>query len=199
MPSRSARADNSSKPMTQMRSRTRGVSESESESESESDASDASDPRDRATTPMPPSRMPASRAPPRQPRRPLDVPVHRVLLATSQEAQYWRRLRGALETWAARLPAAKGAAVRDFATRASPDVFITAEAEKSLQDGEKGLLGVQTRLHRNVDRQRGLGARRGGAGVLVPLARNDSQLSQSLTCSDSASGRTMGPAHQLRV
>ena len=58
-----------------------------------------------------------------------DVVHPRVLLATSQEAQYFRRLRGALEAWAGRLPAAKGAAVRDFATRASPGVFITAEGE----------------------------------------------------------------------
>jgi hypothetical protein len=57
-------------------------------------------------------------------------------LATSQEAQYWRRLRGALEAWAARLQPAKGAAVRDFATRASPGVFITAEGEMAQDDDE---------------------------------------------------------------
>ena len=54
-----------------------------------------------------------------------------------------RRLRGALEAWAARLPAAKAAAVRDFAMRASSDVFITAEAEREVltKRGKKDYLG----------------------------------------------------------
>ena len=111
----------------------------------------------------------------------------RVLLATSQEAQYWRRLRGALEAWAARLPAAKAAAVRDFATRAAPGVFITAEAERK----------VLRKRHGKQDRTDYMGSKLISiatltvTGILVRIVvvpecwchgGHDSQLSQSFTC-----------------
>ena len=111
-----------------------------------------------------------------------DVVHPRVLLATSQEAQYWRRLRGALEAWAARLPATKGAAVRDFATRASPGVFITAEGEMAQDDGTKAdlwakLVSIATLTVADVLVR----------VVVVPecwchYGEEFSQLSQSFTC-----------------
>ena len=62
----------------------------------------------------------------------------RVLLVMSQEAQYWRRLRGAQEAWAARLPAAKAAAVREFARRASPACLSPPRRkEKLLENGKE--------------------------------------------------------------
>ena len=115
----------------------------------------------------------------------VDAPVHpRVLLATSQEAQYWRRLRGALEAWAARLPAAKGAAVRDFAMRSSCDVFITAEAERQVltKRGKKAYLGSKLVSIATLTVNEVL-----LRVVVVPECwchgGYDSQLSQSLTCS----------------
>ena len=113
----------------------------------------------------------------------VDAPVHpRVLLATSQEGQYWRRLRGALEAWAARLPAAKAAAVRDFAMRASPDVFITAEAERVVltKQGKKADLGSKLVSIATLTVNEVL-----VRVVVVPECwfNGGSQLSQSLTCS----------------
>ena len=132
-------------------------SESESESESESDASDASDASDTsdasgsgANTESDPAESDVAESGGPQPAEAaVDAPVHpRVLLATSQEAQYWRRLRGALEAWAARLPAAKAAAVRDFAMRASPDVFITAEAQREVLTKRGVYSSIQLRFYR---------------------------------------------------
>ena len=110
-----------------------------------------------------------------------NAPVHpRVLLATSQEAQYWRRLRGALEAWAARLPAAKAAAVRDFAMRASPDVFITAEAERVVltKQGTKADLGSKL-VHIATLTVNEVLVR----VVVVPQCCCDGSRNESLTCS----------------
>ena len=104
----------------------RVFADSGSGSDSDSESSDTSDSGDDSES---------DAAEPQASNQSGDVVHPRVLLATSQEAQYFRRLRGALEAWAGRLPAAKGAAVRDFATRASPGVFITAEGEaKDIDD-----------------------------------------------------------------
>ncbi len=178
-------------------------SESESESESESDASgasgasDASDASDSddsddsdasgsgANTESDPAESDVAESGGPQPAEAaVDAPVHpRVLLAGSQEAQYWRRLRGALEAWAARLPAAKGAAVRDFATRASPGVFITAEAQREVltKRGRKQYLGSKLVSIATLTVNQVL-----VRIVVVPECwchgRHDSEQSQSLTC-----------------
>jgi len=102
------------------------------------------------------------------------------LLATSQEAYYWRRLRGALEAWAARLPAAKAAAVRDFAARAAPGVFITAEAERVVltKRGTKADLGSKLVSILTLTVNEVL-----VRVVVVPQCCCDGSRNESLTCS----------------
>ncbi len=152
--------------------------------ESDSDVSDASGSGDDTESDAAKSDAGESDAP-KPAEAAVAAPVHpRVLLATSQEAQYWRRLRGALEAWAARLPAFKAAAVREFATRASPDVFITAEAQREVltKRGRTDFMGSKLVSIATLTVNEVL-----LRVVVVPECwchgGYDSQLSQSLTCS----------------